>query len=201
MLSAIILAAGESKRFGSLKQIFKFENKTFLEKILENLLETPFIFEIIVALGFEFQKIIENTKVNSEKIKFIVNYNYQDGQISTLKEALKNCSDFSNGYLVTLVDHPFIKKETYRYLIEEFIEYNFQKIIIPIYEGRRGHPVIFPKLLKNELLNAPLNEGARYVIKKFENIVKLVKTLDKFILADIDRIEDLEKIIYNWRFL
>lgn len=199
MISAIILAGGESKRFGSLKQIYKFKNKTFIDHILENLIDLPLISEIVIGLGYDMERVMNNIKTHSEKIKIAMNYNYKDGQISTLKECLKVCSHFNKGFLVTLVDHPFISKNTYFYLINEFINYGFQKIIIPVYENKKGHPVIFPCYLKKELMNCPLEEGARFVIKNYESEVRLINTLDKFILADIDKIEDFEKSFYEWR--
>ncbi len=200
MITGIILAGGESKRFGSLKQIYKIEGKSFLEIILTNLDSISLISEIIIGLGYEHQTILESINIESPKLKIAINPDYTRGQLSTLQECIKIASPYAKGYLVTLVDHPFVRKQTYFRIINEFINYGMRDIIIPTYNNRRGHPVIFPASLKDEILNAPLDIGARYVIKKFDSLVRLINMIDEFILADIDRIDDLEKIFFKARY-
>lgn len=201
MISGIILAGGESKRFGSLKQLYRIDDKSFLEMILTNLDSISLISEIIIGLGYKYKSILETINIKSPKLKIAINPDYTRGQLSTLQECIKITSPYARGYMVTLVDHPFVRKQTYSKIINEFINYGMRDIIIPVYNNRRGHPVIFPASLKDEILNAPLDIGARYVIKKFDSIVRLINMIDEFILADIDRIDDLEKIFFKARYI
>ncbi len=190
MISGIILAAGESSRFGSLKQLYKLDGKSFLNRIIDNLQATFNVTEIIVGLGYKYESIIKH--IDTDKVKVVINSNYQRGQLSTFQECIKKVSTSSRGYLMTLVDHPFIKIETYNMLIGAFLKNNFENIVIPTYKGRKGHPVIFPAVFKKDIMDAPLNEGARYVTNKNIESVQLVETDDEFVLADIDNEEDLK---------
>jgi molybdenum cofactor cytidylyltransferase len=66
--------------------------------------------------------------------------------------------------LLCLIDHPLISSALVNELIEVFHVSSCVKIVLPVYEGRRGHPVIFPAALYQELLQAPLDKGARAVV-------------------------------------
>ncbi len=192
MISSIILGAGESSRFGTPKVLFKINNKSFLELILDKLKNIDEITERILILGYNYNE-IEKQIPNKQKLKILINKNYSDGQLSSFKTGVTNINSKSKGILMILVDHPFVALETYSLLIKKFIESNYTNIIIPVYNGRKGHPVIFPAPLKNEILNAPLNEGARFIVHKYNNLVKLINVNDKYILADIDYKKDLDQ--------
>ncbi len=191
MISAIILAAGESSRFGEPKVLYKINNKSFLELILENILKIKDINEIILVLGYNFNEIVK--KINKSKnIRIVENKNYKNGQLSSFQTGIKNIRRDNKGIFMILVDYPFVKYETYKKMIDTFKEKNYQNIVIPTYNNKKGHPVIFPFKLIKEILNAPLNEGARYVVNKYKNLIKLIETDDKYILKDIDYKKDLK---------
>jgi molybdenum cofactor cytidylyltransferase len=65
--------------------------------------------------------------------------------------------------LLCLIDHPLISRELVGALVERFYE-SGKAVVLPVYKGRRGHPVIFASRLYEELLNAPLETGARAVV-------------------------------------
>ncbi|MBU1077693.1 MAG: nucleotidyltransferase family protein [Spirochaetes bacterium] len=194
MISFIILAAGESSRFGELKQLHKIRGRSFLELILTNLSELQVKKEIIVGVGYEKKKIFTELKKSRLSVKIAVNENYKNGQLSTFKECLKISDAESEGYMMVLSDHPLIKYSTYEQLINTFND-NKEKIIIPEYKKRKGHPIIFPKELKSNLLDAPLDQGARTVIKENPGKVQLVPVDDPFIHADIDDKEILKEYL------
>ncbi len=190
MISAVILAAGESSRFGTPKLLFEVNNKTFLEHILTNS-NVPEINEVILVLGYNSEKIIP--ELNTTNIKIVINHNYKDGQLSSFKTGIRKLNPDNKGILMILVDHPFVTKNTYKTIIQEFVRSSYSKIIIPAYNNRKGHPVIFPVSLKEDILSAPDNQGARYVIRNNSNSVKIVNVNDKFIHADLDYKADVKK--------
>src|SRR5260370_29977113 len=69
----------------------------------------------------------------------------------------------TDGLLLCLIDHPLITAALVNDLIEQFYAAR-TKIVLPVYHGRRGHPVIFPAALYDELLRAPKDKGARAVV-------------------------------------
>ncbi|MBN1898666.1 MAG: nucleotidyltransferase family protein [Spirochaetes bacterium] len=193
MLSAIILAAGESRRFGDIKPLHKIKGKSFVEIILDVLEELDAVSEIMLGLGYNHKVIARSLGAGYSKMKIVINPDPARGQLSTLQECLKYCSS-CKGFLVSLVDHPFVRKGTYIKMIDQFIRSGSKNIIIPVCKKKKGHPVIFPEDLKDALLRAPLDQGARWVVQQFTSRVEYVNVRDRFILADIDRKQDLETL-------
>ncbi|MBE0478124.1 nucleotidyltransferase family protein [Candidatus Aerophobetes bacterium] len=199
MLCAVLLAAGESKRMGSLKALLPLffeesgESKgkdTFLSFILKNLHSV--CEETILVLGYKAD-LIENKIVDLNlKTKIIINREYKKGQLCSLRVNIKKVSPDCEGIMLTLVDHPLVNKKTYRLLKEKFSREK-DKIIIPAYKGKWGHPVIFSSLFFPDLMKAPLNQGARYVVKSYSEKITLLPVEDKGVILNIDTPENYQK--------
>jgi molybdenum cofactor cytidylyltransferase len=84
-----------------------------------------------------------------------------------------------------LVDHPFHTEELVNEIIHIFRETQ-SSVIIPVYNEERGHPTLFSKALFNELINAPLDQGARYVVYSNEDKILELKTTEKGTRIGID---------------
>ena len=95
--------------------------------------------------------------------------------------------------MVFLVDHPLVEESTVALLVERFRQTR-QPIVIPTFEGRRGHPVLFGRTVFAELFSAPLQEGARFVVRGRPELVDTVEVDDPGILADIDTPEQYENM-------
>lgn len=96
--------------------------------------------------------------------------------------------------LLCLIDHPLISSALIGELIEQF--YKAKKLIaLPVYEGRRGHPVIFAASLYAELLNAPLETGARAVVWAHANDVLEVRTNEEGCVLNLNDPETMNKAI------
>ncbi|MBN1755422.1 nucleotidyltransferase family protein [bacterium] len=162
MITGIILAAGESKRMGTPKPLLDYRGKTFLDHAID-MLKAAGLAEIIVVLGAQADQIRKQAVLNNAQV--VLNLEYQKGQLSSLQKGLERVSEQAAGILVTLVDHPLVKLTTYQGLIAKFNE-NEGHIILPNYLGKHGHPLIIPRLYFNEIMQAPLDIGLRYVISK-----------------------------------
>jgi len=93
-------------------------------------------------------------------------------------------------------DQPFLNPLVINTLIAIFKE-NPRHIIVPVYNGKRGNPVIFPSQFKNDLLTLSGDGGGRIIIEKSRNSVKLVEIGDSSVGCDIDTQEEYEKIEKN----
>lgn len=187
MLSAIILAAGESRRMGGhIKQLLKCGDKNFIETIILKLRSVN-IPEIIVVLGANYKKIIQNTRLYNAKV--LRNRDWREGQLSSLKVAIKELSSDSEGFILNPCDCPLVKNETYKKIIK-FWQKNKNKIVIPTFKNIKGHPVIFPARFYGNLLSDDLPEGARTLIKKSQDSTKLVEVNDENVTVDIDTYND-----------
>jgi molybdenum cofactor cytidylyltransferase len=192
VISAIVLAAGESKRMGSMqKALLPVSGSTFLEKIVKDLRHTE-SGELIVVLGAESEKVLESTDLRMARV--VVNEEWETGQLSSLRAGIRKCSSESEKVLFTLVDHPLVKESTYDAIIRLWKK-NRDMIVIPTYNGRRGHPTLFPRALYRKLLNDPLLDGARGLFRKGESPILQTEVDDPGILIDIDTEYDYKRYI------
>lgn len=182
MIDAVILAAGESKRMGTPKALLRIREQTFLQQIVSVLQESS-VDKITVVLGASAEAICKCVDLSGTKI--VLNRNYRDGQLSSLMAAIGSTSEETEAILVCLVDMPLINESTVRQLIGKFKETHYP-VIVPVFKGKRGHPVIFSKALFGELRNAPPDKGARYVLHSDQDRVLEVPVQDEGILVSID---------------
>jgi molybdenum cofactor cytidylyltransferase len=160
MLGAVILSGGASRRMGTPKALLPSQGGTFLEHLLK-VTEHPRIGWRRVVLGADARAIAESVKLPVEEV--VINENWEAGQLSSIQAGVRSLSAGTDGMLLCLIDHPFISRELVSSLVERFYVAG-KPIVLPIYKGRRGHPVIFASRLYEELLSAPLETGARAVV-------------------------------------
>jgi len=186
MINAIVLAAGESKRMGKSKPLLRFNDKTFLDQIISTIGVSE-VDRITVVLGAKAETIKNSIDLSGTNI--VINKDYQKGQLSSLIAAIEDTPQETDAILVCLVDNPFITKEIINKIIAKFKETN-NPIIVPVYNKKRGHPALFSRSLFSELLNAPKEQGARYVLHSNAEKILELETSESTILTGIDTPED-----------
>ncbi len=185
MISGIILAAGESRRMGSPKALLDYQGRPFIENICTAFL-TAEVDELIVVLGAHAHaEPIRAVVPKHSALRTVVNPQYRLGQLSSLQVGIQTLSPESEAAVVNLVDHPLIRPETIQALMSSFTD-DPLPIIIASYQGRRGHPVLFAKGVYGEILAAPLDRGAKVVVRKDPERVRELALDDPGIRADID---------------
>jgi molybdenum cofactor cytidylyltransferase len=160
MLAAVILSGGASSRMGSPKALLAYQGRPFLEHLLAITVH-PKISVRRVVLGAHAEPIAKNIALAADEI--VINDDWEKGQLSSIQAAIRSLPAGTEGLLLCLIDHPLISGDLVNELIEQFYGKR-EKIVLPLYQGRRGHPVIFPVALYEELLQAPLEKGARAVV-------------------------------------
>lgn len=191
MLSAIVLAAGESARMGTPKALLSLAGGTFLSVICGRLAEAG-LRTVVVVLG-AFQERVREGGV-PPGVRVAVNEAWRDGQLSSLQCGLRALPSGADGALVTLVDHPLVEASTYAGM-REAAEISPGLILVAEHGRRGGHPVVFPRAVFGELLSAPQDGGARAVLRRDPARVRRVPFDDPGIVADIDTPEDYENKI------
>jgi molybdenum cofactor cytidylyltransferase len=126
-----------------------------------------------VVLGADVEPIRNEILLPQEEI--IINQDWEKGQLSSLHAALRSLPADVDGILVCPVDHPLVSATLVDELIEAFAK-SHAPVVVPIFEGRRGHPVIFSAAVFPELLVAALNVGARSVVWAHKGEVVEVST-------------------------
>ena len=124
--------------------------------------------------------------------RVVLNPNPIRGPISSLQAGLHGLPPSAAGVLFAPVDHPLFSSTTVRALIEAFSETG-APLVVPSFDGWRGHPVLFGRALFPELMEPDLPEGARTVVRRYLRDRIQLPVDDPGILADIDTPEDYHK--------
>jgi CTP:molybdopterin cytidylyltransferase MocA len=189
MLAAVILSGGASSRMGSPKALLPFQGRPFLEHLLEVTLR-PEIGVRRVVLGAHAEPIAKAINLKADEI--VINQEWEKGQLSSIQAALRSLPPGTDGMLLCLIDHPLISSALVQDLIEQFYKTR-SSIVLPVYEGRRGHPMIFSASLYDELLRAPLETGARAVVWTHKGEVEEVRTNEEGCVLNLNDPETLQK--------
>jgi molybdenum cofactor cytidylyltransferase len=189
MISAIILAAGESKRMGQTKQLMKWQGKPLLQHVIENLRDS-LVNEIILVLGHEAELI--QKEIPASGIKIVLNANYQQGMSSSVKKGIMALDTKTDGFMVVLGDQPAIPGEMINQLIIEFESVRPEKnILIPTFRRSRGHPVLFSRKYILEAKNLKGDLGLRQILLSHPDDIWTLEVGTDAILKDIDTPNDL----------
>jgi molybdenum cofactor cytidylyltransferase len=125
----------------------------------------------------------------------VVNPDYARGQLSSLHVAIGALdAEKVDGILVHLVDQPFLDSALVNRMIDKFYE-SKKAVVLPTHKGRRGHPVLFSRRLFQELLDAPLDQGARTVVQAHPEETLEIESDDERVALDIDTPEEYRRYI------
>ena len=185
-ISAILLAAGESKRMGKPKLLLPLGSGTILGKTADNLLSSQ-VDEVIVVLGAEAQEM--KKAIAGKPVKVVFNSNYRQGMSTSLIIGLKQVSARAQRVMVALCDQPLIEKKTYNRLIEE--SFNSGKgITVPTYQAKRGNPIIFSTSYKDELMGLEGDVGGREILSRHRDDVLEVAVDSESIIININTMDE-----------
>ena len=183
MLAAVILSAGASSRMGRPKALLPYREGTFLEHLME-VTRDPRIEVTRVVLGAGAETI--RAVANLDPSVVILNSEWEKGQLSSIRAGLRSLDGVDlDGMVLCPVDHPLVSALLVSELVTKFYELK-KAIVLPTYKGRRGHPVIFSKLLFGELLSAPEETGARAVVWAHAGEVLEVPTDEEGVILNLN---------------
>jgi len=190
MIAALILAAGESKRMNDFpKANLLIGDKTFLTTIVD-VMHSAGINQVYVVLGKDADRI--KKKNPNLDVTYVINKEYKKGQLSSIQAVLEVIPRILDSLIIDLVDHPLIKVSTVQSLIKARRTIKVP-IIIPTYHEKRGHPVLFGREVFNQLMEAPMDIGARAVVWNNQDALHEIETEDIGIVVDINTPEDYTK--------
>lgn len=189
-VTAIVLAAGESRRMGHLKQLLPFGDSTILERTVDNILQSG-VGEIIVVLGHRADEIAP--RLAGKTVKIVINPDYRQGMSSSLRCGLSQVSEEASTFMIVLGDQPLVGPQTVARLLEGYAG-SSHGVVAPVYQGRRGHPVIFSAKYRSELLSLEGDTGARSVIEAHPEDVGYVEVDSPGVVTGIDTEADYRNL-------
>ena len=184
MITAILLAAGQSKRLVNQNKLIKnYKRKPLINHVVQSIIKSK-IEKLIIVLGFEYLKVKKKVNKN-KKIQFVINHNYKKGISSSIKCGLKKISNKNYGFIIVQADMPKISKNIFNKLHTE-IKTNKKEIFVPIKNNKIGNPIGFKISMINKLKKISGNRGAKFIIKRNKSKIKYIRTKSLGIFKDID---------------
>ena len=190
MISAILLAAGQSKRMkGKNKLTEKIQNIPLIKHSVKNILSSS-VEELIVVLGYQ-KEIIEKIIDKHTKIKFVFNKDFKSGVASSIKEGLNHLSKNTESFFICLGDMPMVNANIYNELIKSR---NQKDIIVPTYKNQQGNPVLFNKLMKEKIMSISGDVGAKKILELNKDKIFNLEIKDQGITKGFNSQEDFNSL-------
>jgi CTP:molybdopterin cytidylyltransferase MocA len=193
MIPAIVLAAGRSSRMGRAKALLPIGADTFLSRILRTFHDAG-VHDIVVVLGHEAEAIAEAAAQWDTAARFVVNADYDRGQLSSLRTGLSVIDPSAPAVLMTLVDVPMVAADTVRAVLERYASTG-APIVRPVSGARHGHPLLIDRRLFAAIDAASDAEGAKPVIRAHASAGGDVTVEDAGAFLDVDTVEEYERLI------
>ena len=182
-LACIILAAGNSERFGSNKMLHVLVNgKSVIETVAE---KYQAIFDQITVV-VRSNEIIEHPLLGHKGVTILAAHNAEQGLSQSLITGVQAHPD-SDGWLIALGDMPYLQSETIQRIVDAMA---VDQIVAPLYNTQQGNPVGFGKNFLSQLLALKGDAGAKKLFAQFSKQFVEIPTDDEGVSLDIDRPED-----------
>lgn len=191
-ITAIILAAGQSKRMGQPKMLLPWGGTTVLGQVIETI-QRAGMENILVIAGGAREKVDEI--VTRYAVRSTQNADYAKGaMLSSLQTGLRvlRANPSASAALICLGDQPQVEERSVRAVVEAF-EARKSSLVVPSYQMRRGHPWLVARSLWDEILSMSLDESPREFLNRHAAEIEYVSINNASILSDLDTFEDYLK--------
>ena len=195
MLPGVILAAGGSTRMGSPKAALRTpDGEMFVTRIVRTL-RTAGVTDLVIVTGTHHDAVLDALAHDREAAPRVVrNPDPSRGQLSSLLAGMDAVvTSQSDAVMMTLVDVPLVRASTVAAVIETW-QRTRAPIVRPAIGDQHGHPVIFDRALFNELRRAPLDAGAKSVVRAHEHEIVNVTVDDEGCVRDVDTPSDYQRL-------
>jgi len=189
MISAIILAAGESKRMGQPKMLLEWGDTTVLGKVIATF-HAAGIQDVLVITGGAREQV---EKTIGDSARTIFNEGYKSGEmLSSLQTGLAAMKPETEAVLIGLGDQPQIEEETVRLVFQTY-QHTGASIVVPSFQMHRGHPWLVARKHWKTILQMQTPDSPREFLNRFSGAIRYIEVATPTILQDLDTPEDYSK--------
>lgn len=188
--SAIILAAGYSRRMGKFKPLLKLDGRTVLDWVV-SLYRSAGVTDIRVVTGFRSQEI--RSALPDDAVSVVHNPAHDAGMFSSVLTGLNALAPDARSFLVHPVDIPLVRPHTLTMLMEAFHQQP-APVVYPVFDARRGHPPLVNGQLQTAIRAHDGNGGLRALLGRFDETALDVQVADEGVLLDMDTPEDFQRL-------
>lgn len=188
-----MLAAGESKRMERKKELLPVAGEPMIRIVVSKLLRSQKIGEVVVVLGHSANDVgAALAGITDERLELVGNARFHEGMGTSLARGAGACSWGTDAFVIALGDAPFFRTEDVDALLDAHARGG--RIVVPVYGGRRGHPLVLDGSYSEELEALSGDSGARHIIERDGDAVVEVELADDGFLVDIDEPDDYEAV-------
>ncbi|MGH9970994.1 MAG: nucleotidyltransferase family protein [Pyrinomonadaceae bacterium] len=184
-ICAILLAAGRSQRMGAFKPLLPFGETTVINTCIQNLRDAG-IDDIVVVLGHRADEVKQS--LNNLNLNFAINPNPDSEMSASIACGVKEISKKTKVTLLTLSDQPAIPADVVNALVKEWKA--GEKLVIPEFQGRGGHPVLIDLCFREELVHLDPSGGLKSFFDAHKSEVKRLAVSSPYIARDLDTWDD-----------
>jgi molybdenum cofactor cytidylyltransferase len=178
---------------GQAKQLLPLGGSTVLAQTIENV-RSAAVDEIVLVLGSSAEAIRRQlSQPLLQGVKVVVNQAYGQGMASSLHEGLSASDPHSNAALIILGDQPFVRPQTLDQIVNEYRRSGAQ-IVVPLYQGKRGNPVLLDRSVFSEAMALKGDVGCRAIFARHLGGIVNVEVEDIGVLLDIDDPEEYQRL-------
>ncbi len=189
-ISAVVLAAGASRRMGKQDKLFlSLNGKSVLRRSVENALKAD-VKDVLVVAGENFHRV--NLELKQLHVQVLLNRNHPLGISTSIITGVRALNPNTEAAVILLADQPNLQPQTINRLIETY-RAGEHRIVVGRYHGIIGNPALFARDLFPELLQLYGDVGARSVLKRHSDALAVVDIPEEEAL-DVDTPEDLERL-------
>ncbi len=187
-VSAVLLAAGESRRMGAVNKLELLVDGTPLLRRTAEILLASQLQEVAVVLGYQADR--AGSLLDSLHLKSVYNAAYREGQMTSVYQGLQSLSQACDGVMICLSDQPLLQVDDINCLIEAFGKRSHGSIMVPTYQGKRGNPVILDYQHREDILNGERSLGCKKLIEKNPELVSSFEMSNNHVVIDLDTPEE-----------
>jgi molybdenum cofactor cytidylyltransferase len=175
---------------GTSKQLLPYENTTILETVIDHITQSS-VDETLVVLGSNresIEEVIRDIPVNS-----VYNPDYKEGMLSSVQKGFASLPEDADAVLVFLGDQPKIPSSVIDEIVRAYRSTD-KGIVLPVYDRRRGHPILISTKYRTEVASLNPDIGLRELVHQHEEDILEVQLDSPTILEDIDTPEDYKNL-------
>ena len=196
MISAIILAAGESKRMGQPKMLLPWGEETVVSHVI-SVFRSAGVDDILVVTGGTREGV--EHAISHHKVRAVYNEDFANGEmLSSIQCGIRALSHQTQAVLIGLGDQPQVQERSVQLICRKFTD-SKASIVVPSYKMRRGHPWLITRPLWDDLLNLESPHTPRDFLNAHHDIIQYVNMNNPDILADLDTPEEYQRWQPNFR--
>ncbi len=188
MIAAVLLAAGRSSRYGGAgdtKLLLPWGPEGVpMAAAVAATLKAAGLGWIVAVLGHRADAV--GAALAGRGVETVLNPDYADGLSSSIAAGVRAAPAGADGYLIALGDMPAVAAGTVSLVCRAFEAASPPAIVVPVHAGRRGHPVLFGRAYREELLGLSGDVGARRLFSRHAGRVVEAAVDDPGVLTDVD---------------